>query len=113
VTGHRLLDAGAQAERTALAWQRTGFSAMAIGALLVHGHVEEHLLPLWPGLLLMGIAAGVVLVFGPRRYRRVLAMVSTGQTPLSRRMVPGAALVTLIVTLGVAFGIAAELLSPW
>ncbi len=111
MTGQQLLDAGAQAERTVLAWQRTGFSAMAIGALLVHGHVEEHLLPLWPGLLLMVLAGVAVLVFGPRRYRRVLSMVSTGQTPLSGRMVPGAALVTLIVTLGVAFGIGAELLS--
>jgi uncharacterized membrane protein YidH (DUF202 family) len=112
VTSGRLLDAGAQAERTALAWQRTGFAAMAIGALLVHGHVEEHLLPQWPGLLLMVLAGFVVLVFGPRRYRRVLGTVSSGQTPLSGRMVPGAAIVTLVVTLGVAFGIADELLRP-
>jgi uncharacterized membrane protein YidH (DUF202 family) len=113
VTGGQLLDAGAQAERTALAWQRTGFAAMAIGALLVHGHVEEHLLPQWPGLLLMGFAGTVVLVFGPRRYRRVLGTVGAGRTPLSQQMVPGATLVTLAVTLGVAFGIGAELLSAW
>jgi uncharacterized membrane protein YidH (DUF202 family) len=106
-----LLDVGAQAERTALAWQRTGFSTMAIGALLVHGHVEEHLLPLWPGLLLMILAGLVVLVFGPRRYRRVLRMVDSDRTPVSRVMVPGATLVTFVVALGIAFGIGAELLS--
>ena len=55
-----LLDAGAQAERTALAWQRTGIGAVAVGALLVHGHVNQHVLPLWPGLLLATVA-GLVL----------------------------------------------------
>ncbi len=111
MTSGQLLDVGAQAERTALAWQRTGFAAMAIGALLVHGHVEQHLLPQWPGLLLMSVAGLAVLVFGPLRYRRVLRTVGADQTPLSHFMVPGATLVTLLVTVGVAFGIGAELLN--
>ena len=36
-------DAGTQvAERTALAWQRTGIGTMAVGALLTHAHIHEH-----------------------------------------------------------------------
>lgn len=38
-----LLDIGAQSERTVLSSQRTGLSAVAVGALLVHHHPELHL----------------------------------------------------------------------
>ncbi|TGD86168.1 hypothetical protein BayCH28_18520 [Mycolicibacterium sp. CH28] len=56
---------------TALAWQRTGIGAMAI------------------------------LVLVPRRYRRVVRAVHTGDTPLSRARVPSATLMLVTVGIGV------------
>jgi uncharacterized membrane protein YidH (DUF202 family) len=107
VTDHGLLDVGAQAERTILAWQRTGIGAMAVGALLVHGHVDQHLLPPWPGLFLTAAAAFAVLILVPRRYRRIVRTVRAGRTPLSGVLVPGVTilLVLLIVGVGVGYGI--------
>ncbi len=95
------MDVGAQAERTALAWQRTGIGAMAVGALLMHGHVHQNLLPPWPGLLLAVVGGFAILVLVPQRYRRVLRAVQVGHTPLSRAMVPGATLVLVLVTVGI------------
>jgi len=95
------MDVGTQAERTALAWQRTGIGAIAVGTLLMCAHVHQHLLRLWPGLLL-AVAGGVaILVLVPQRYRRVTRAVQAGHTPLSRAMVPGATLVLVLVTIGI------------
>lgn len=99
-----LLDVGAQAERTALAWQRTGLGAMAVGALLIHANRGLPPHP-WPGLLLMAAAGLAVLVLVPRRYRRILRTVRVGHTPLSGRMVPGSVLVLLVVVAGSAVAI--------
>ena len=104
------MDVGAQAERTALAWQRTGIGAMAVGALLVSWHVSQHVLPLWPGLMLIVIAGLGVLVLVPQRYRQVLRTVRAGNTPLPRGMVPAATLLLVLVSLGISVGIGAELL---
>jgi len=95
------IDVGTQAERTALAWQRTGIGAMAVGALLMRGHVHQNLLPPWPGLLLAVVGGVAILVLVPQRYRRVLRAVEAGHTPLSRAMVPGATLVLVLVTIGI------------
>ena len=107
----RLMDAGAQAERTALGWQRTGIGTMAIGALLVRWHVSQHVLPLWPGVLLIAIAGLGVLVLVPQRYRRVLRTIRAGDTPLSRGMVPGMTLLLVLVNIGIGAGIATQLLN--
>jgi uncharacterized membrane protein YidH (DUF202 family) len=96
-----LMDVGAQAERTALAWQRTGIGAIAVGALLMREHLHQHLLPSWPGFLLVVVAGIGVVVLVPQRYRRVLGNVRAGHTPLSRMMVPGATLVLVLVTIGI------------
>jgi uncharacterized membrane protein YidH (DUF202 family) len=101
----RLINAGAQAERTALAWQRTGIGVMAIGALLMHMSVNHHLVPSWPGLLLMAVAGFAVLVLVPQRYRRVLHTVRAGQSPVSRGMVPGATLLVVLVTIGIGIAV--------
>lgn len=81
-----LLDPGAQAERTALAWQRTGLALVGVGAVLVHvdGSGSSHL-SLAVGLL--DIAAGAVLgaVVAPLRYKRTLLMVGEASSPLARR----------------------------
>lgn len=105
-----LLDAGAQAERTALAWQRTGIGAVAVGALLVHGHVNQHVLPLWPGLLLATVAGLAVLILVPRRYSRILRAVRAGHTPLSSRMVAGLTILLVLVILGISVSIGIDLL---
>ncbi|BDX30316.1 hypothetical protein TUM20985_08630 [Mycobacterium antarcticum] len=96
-----LMDVGAQAERTALAWQRTGIGAIAVGLLWLRGSVHQHLLSPWPGLLLTAAATLAVLLCVPQRYRRVLHNVRTQRTPLSRGMVPGTALVLAIVTIAI------------
>lgn len=80
-----LLDPGAQAERTALAWRRTGLGLIGVGALLLHSGGEG------PAVLSLGVGAadvatGAVLaaVVAPARYRRTLAAVTAGRTPLAR-----------------------------
>lgn len=98
---HELLDVGAQAERTALAWQRTGIGAIAVGALMMREHLHQHLLPPWPGLLLTVVAGITVVVLVPQRYGRVVRDARAGHTPLSRTMVPGATLVLVLVTIGI------------
>lgn len=81
-----LLDPGAQAERTALAWQRTGLALVGLGAVLLHvdGSGSSGL-SLVVGLL--DVAAGAVLggVVAPLRYRRMLVSVGQASSPLARR----------------------------
>ena len=96
-----LMDVAAPAERTALAWQRTGIGAIAVGLLMIRGHVHQHLLSPWPGLLLAVLAGLAVLVLVPRRYRRVLCTVRTQRTPLSPAMMLGTTLVLALITIGI------------
>ena len=95
-------DRGAQAERTALAWQRTGLSAAAVGLLLVHTHPPGHVLPPWPGLLLLVVGGAVAAVVAPIRYRHIERCVRSGGGPLSTGTVPGTALLVLVSIIGVA-----------
>ena len=108
MTNFELIDVGAQAERTALAWQRTGIGIMAVGALLVRWGVSEHL-PVWPGVLLTVLGGVTVAFLVPGRYRRVLGSLRAGQTPLSRRMVPGTALLITLVIVCVGVELAMHL----
>jgi uncharacterized membrane protein YidH (DUF202 family) len=98
-----LFDEGAQAERTALAWQRTAISTMTVAALLIHARFNGQF---WSGLVLAGTAASAVLVLVPCRYRCVLRAVRAGRTPASRPTV----LVTAVLSVFVIIFIAAELL---
>ena len=106
MTDAELMDVGAQAERTALAWQRTGIGVIAVGALLVRWEVTARM-AVWPGVLLTAAAALAVLILLPVRYRRVLRTVQAGHTPLSSAMVPATAalLVVVILAVGVEFAI--------
>ncbi len=55
-------DVGLQSERTYLAWQRTGLSFAAVGALLVHAVGGlQHPLAVAPGVF--GLAVGAVILF--------------------------------------------------
>lgn len=103
-----LMDVGAQAERTSLAWQRTGFSAILVGALLIRHHVNQGAPP-WPGLLLAVAAGLAIVVWVPMRYRRVLSALRHGHSPVSRAMVPATAAVLALVIIATAADIAAEL----
>ena len=107
--GHEnvLVDVGAQAERTALAWQRTGFSAILVGALLIRHHVNQGAPP-WPGLLLAVAAGLAVVVWVPMRYRRVLTALHHRHSPVSRVMVPATAALLAVVIVATAADIAAE-----
>ncbi len=96
----RLTDVGAQAERTALSWQRTGLSAVAVGAVLVHAHPPTSPLPPWPGLLLIAAGAFAAGVLAPLRYRRVLRDVRSGRTPASAATVLGLTVAVAIVLAG-------------
>jgi uncharacterized membrane protein YidH (DUF202 family) len=108
MTHSELMDIGAQAERTALAWKRTGIGMTAVGALLLRWDVNQHL-PLWPGIALTAAAGLAVLFLVPERYRRMLRTVRAGHTPLSRAMVPATALLMILVILGVGAQLAVRL----
>lgn len=78
-------------ERTALAWQRTGWTALAAGGLILHAA------PGWPGA-----AAGIVLLVGgiactalvaPLRLRALAAASAAGRAVAA----PGAAAATAAV----------------
>lgn len=106
VADDELMDVGAQAERTGLAWQRTMFSMIAVGALLLHAHINERLWPMWPGALLMTLAGGTALVVVPLHYRWILRTVRSGHSPVSRTTISVTTL-ALVVTI---VGVCAELL---
>lgn len=98
--------AGLAAERTALAWQRSSMSMVAIGALVVRWSMVEHL-PAWPGIVLTAVVAVGSLFAVRSRYRRVLDAVSAGQTPRSRYLVPVTAGLTATVVICVGISIIA------
>ena len=106
--GPELFDVGAQAERTALAWQRTGIGLMAAGALVVRWTVTERFPP-WPGVALVGFGAFASLLLVRQRYRRVLKMVRAEQTPLSRYLIPGTAAFMVAVILAMIGALGFEL----
>lgn len=106
-----LFDVGAQAERTALAWQRTGIGTIAIGALVLRWCVTEGF-PLWPGIVLAACGGAATLFLVRQRYHRVLRTVSAAETPVSRFLVPGTAIFMVSVVLAVGYGVFCELLRP-
>lgn len=85
---------GAQAERTALSWQRTGLAAVAVGALAARTTAPAAGVV----LVLVGVlAAGVV---APVRYARIRAGAGAA---------PGLLLTAAALVLGTLAGIVAEL----
>lgn len=91
-----LLDAGAQAERTALAWQRTGLAALVLGAVLVR---------VGPGVatgaVVLAGGAALTAVVAPLRYRAVLRAVGAGAAGAVPGLLAAVTLATLLVILAV------------
>ncbi len=73
----------AAAERTALAWERSGFSVAAIGALLFHaGEKADSRFEILAGGLTLLLALAVIGVLAPLRYRSVVRALQRGDTPV-------------------------------
>lgn len=90
----------AAAERTALAWERTGFGLVGVGALLVHeGRSSPAVAQLAVGATVMALGAATSIVVAPRRYRRIAAEVRAGHTPLLRRTPRVLAAVVVLVAM--------------
>ena len=99
-----MFDIGAQAERTALSWQRTGIGVIVAGALVLRWCVTVGY-PLWPGIALAASGSVISLFIVRHRYRRVVRTVTAGQTPTSRYLIPGTALFMVLVVLGLTIAI--------
>lgn len=101
-----LLDPGAQAERTALAWQRTGLALAGVGAVLLHVDGSgSSPLPLFAGLLDIAAGAALGAVVAPLRYRRTLRKVEEASSPLARRSCLAAALCAVLSSLAAGVGL--------
>jgi putative membrane protein len=72
-------DAGLQAERTAMAWQRTALGVGGVSALLLH-ETGGRLLAALPGLVGLLVSL-VLLVLTEVRYEQTLRRVDAGETP--------------------------------
>ncbi len=92
------LDVGLPAERTAMAWQRTGLALAGFSALLVHVSERDVLLAL-PGFAGFVVAL-VLLVAGERRYTWTVRRIGADESCTAQRMV--AALAVAVVVLSVA-----------
>ncbi len=96
------LNHGAQAERTALAWQRTGLAIAALGLLIVHTHGLGRLPAAWAGLLVVATGAAVATVVAPWRYVRLQRAVRSGSAPVAAAIIPATALLMVLTCAGVA-----------
>lgn len=77
-------DAGLQAERTSMAWQRTALGVGGVSALLLHDAKDKPLTAL-PGALGLGVALAL-LVITELRYEHTVRKVAAGQSPVSPRL---------------------------
>lgn len=72
-----IVDSGAQAERTRLAWNRTGLALAGNAALLVHavnGTFVRHL----PALMMLAVALGCFM-FSGHRYHAINSALRSGR----------------------------------
>ncbi len=79
-------DAGLQAERTAMAWQRTALGVAGVSALLLHETGGRIVLAL-PGMFGLAMAT-VVLVLSELRYERSVSRIGTGHDLGQGRLPP-------------------------
>jgi uncharacterized membrane protein YidH (DUF202 family) len=95
-----LLDVGMQAERTYLAWTRTGLAFAAIGALLMHRAAQGGADWLIGFGIPAALTAAVILARAHWRYRVTVSAVEQGRSPASPRLLAALALATLVVSVG-------------
>ena len=96
------LDPGLQAERTAMAWQRTALGVGGLSALLVHV-ADRDLAAAVPGLVgLLGAVA--LLLVGEQRYAWTLAHLETDRSPLDDVLVKVTATAAVALS-GCAIGV--------
>ncbi len=77
-------DAGLQAERTAMAWQRTALGVGGVSALLLH-EAGGRFWAAVPGLLGLGVTAAL-LVLTELRYEHTVHRVGVGRDPSAARL---------------------------
>lgn len=95
-----LHDEGAQAERTALSWQRTGLSLLGAGIVVLHAGDElDTPLRLVPALLLLATGALVTGVGAPVRYRETLRDLRSGRSPVRMPLLLALSLVVTVSAL--------------
>lgn len=96
----RVLGYAAAAERTALAWERTGFGLLGVGALLVHDSQQRaSVAQLAFSITVMAVGAVTSVVVAPIRYRSIIDDVGAGRTPRLRRLTPLIALAVCLAAL--------------
>ncbi|MFN8190585.1 MAG: DUF202 domain-containing protein [Nocardioidaceae bacterium] len=93
-------------ERTALAWERTGFGLASVGALLLHLRAEAPALAAL-GAVLLAAAVAVVVFLAPARYRAARSDVRADAT-VAR---PWPLLVTTLAVAGTGIGLFAVLVA--
>ncbi len=94
-------DPGLQAERTAMAWERTALGVAAVSALLLHD-TGASLLAKLPGTLGLGVAL-LLLVATELRYAHTVRQVGVGRSPASPTLVLAmASSVTVLAVLALA-----------
>lgn len=95
----RVIDVGLQAERTYLAWTRTGLTFAATAVLLLR---RAALGELW--LLVFGVpaavTAAVILARAQWRYRVTVAKVKQGRSAAAPRLVAAIAAACAVVAVG-------------
>lgn len=91
-------DAGLQAERTAMAWQRTALGIGGVSALLLH-RAEGAGLATLPGAAGLVAAVGVLLSV-EARYLRTHRHVEAGTSPMGRTAVRAIAAAAVLLAVG-------------
>lgn len=103
----QVFDTNLQHERTSLAWERTAFSGLVVGALMTRVGATLHLVLGGLGVAVVCLSAGL-LVWAGRHYEHLHGTLRAGETPTH----PTAARVVglaVTVTTGVATGLAIAL----
>lgn len=91
-------DVGRAAERTAMAWQRTGLALAGVSALMVRLANRDLALAV-PGLAGFVLAV-VLMVVGAQRYASIVHRVRGGESCLADRLVAVLTLGTIAIALG-------------